>query len=350
VLAQGPTKGSIVTSQGRQVDLRVVTPSSYGAALQYFTGSKAHNIALREMARQRKLKINEYGVFKGEKRVAGETEASIYAALGLPWIPPELREDRGEIDAAAKGRLPRLIEPDDIRGDLHVHTEWSDGRGTIEYMALRAKAKGYEYVVISDHTRALKVFGGLSEDEFLKQIEAIRQVDARLKGIRVLSGVEVDIRADGSLDLSDEVLSRLDFVTASVHSGFKQSREAMTRRIVQAMRNKNVDSLGHPTGRLLGARDPYDVDMDAVIREAAAKGTLLEIDAQPERLDLADTACRRAKELGAMLVINSDAHGAEQLDYMRFGVATARRGWLEPSDVINTRPGKEFVSWLKRRG
>lgn len=348
VLAEGPTKGSVLTKAGRQVDLRVVDPSSFGAALQYFTGSKSHNVRLRDLAKRMKLKVNEYGLFDGERRVAGESEEGMYEALGLAWIPPELREDRGEIDAAAVKRLPALVEASDIRGDLHAHTNWSDGRAEIEDMARAAKARGYEYLAISDHSKALKIFGGLTAERLADQIEAVREAARRVPGIRLLTGIEVDIKSDGSLDLPDAVLATLDVVTASVHSGFKQGRAQMTERILGAVRNPHVDVIGHPTGRLIGSRDPYEVDLDAVIREAARCGKALEVNSHPERLDLNDQGCRRAKELGARIVINTDAHDTDQLDTMRFGVATARRGWIERADVVNALPLPGLLAWLAR--
>ncbi len=346
VLAEGNTKGSVIVEEGRQVDLRVVPVESFGAALLYFTGSKAHNIHLRTLALKKNLKVNEYGIFRGEKAIAGKTEESVYEALGMQFIPPELREDRGEIEAALEKTLPKLIEIGDVRGDMHVHTNWSDGKASIEDMAKAAKAKGYEYIVISDHSRALKVFGGLSAEEMLEEVEEIKKTNRKVPGIRLLTGAEVDIKSDGSLDLPDEVLSKLDFVTASVHSGFKQSRETVTARILKAIRSEHVDAIGHPTGRLIGLRKSYDVDLDAVITEAAKRGTFLEINAHPQRLDLNDQACRRAKELGAKMVISTDAHAVENFDLMRFGVATARRGWLEKGDVLNTLPLKRLTAKL----
>jgi DNA polymerase (family 10) len=337
VLGAGGTKASIVMDSGVQVDLRVVPPESFGAALQYFTGSKAHNVRLRAMARERGLKLSEYGLFKGSRRIAGRTEEEVYRALKLPLIPPELREDRGEIEAAQKGALPNLIEPGDIRGDLHVHTTWSDGRNTIEEMARAARALGRKYIAISDHTRALKVFGGLDVDGLMKEVAEVRAAAKKLRGIALLTGTEMDIRADGTLDLPDAALAKLDFVTASVHSAFRQDREKMTRRILKAVANPNVDCIGHLTGRLLGRREGYAVDVDEVLKAAARSGTAVELNANPLRLDLTDQACRRAKELGVQVVINTDAHSAEDLQLMRYGVATAQRGWLEKSDVLNAR-------------
>ncbi|MGO8705510.1 MAG: DNA polymerase/3'-5' exonuclease PolX [Candidatus Brocadiia bacterium] len=337
VLGAGGTKASIVMESGVQVDLRVVRPESFGAALQYFTGSKAHNIRLRAMARERGLKLSEYGVFKGDRRIAGRTEEEVYRALKLPLIPPELREDRGEIEAAQKGALPKLVTLDDIRGDLHVHTKWSDGRNTIEEMARAARALGRKYIVISDHTRALKIFGGLDVDGLTKEVAEVRAAAKKLRGIALLTGTEMDIRADGTLDLPDAALAKLDFVIASVHSAFRQDKEKMTKRIIKAVENPNVDCIGHLTGRLLGRREGYAVDVEAVLKAAARNGTAIELNANPLRLDLTDQACRRARELGVQVVINTDAHSAEDLQLMRYGVATAQRGWLEKSDVLNAR-------------
>ncbi len=337
VLGAGGTKASIVMESGVQVDLRVVRPESFGAALQYFTGSKAHNIRLRAMARERGLKLSEYGVFKGDRRIAGRTEEEVYRALKLPLIPPELREDRGEIEAAQKGALPKLVTLDDIRGDLHVHTKWSDGRNTIEEMARAARALGRKYIVISDHTRALKIFGGLDVDGLTKEVAEVRAAAKKLRGIALLTGTEMDIRADGTLDLPDAALAKLDFVIASVHSAFRQDKEKMTKRIIKAVENPNVDCIGHLTGRLLGRREGYAVDVEAVLKAAARNGTAIEPNANPLRLDLTDQACRRARELGVQVVINTDAHSAEDLQLMRYGVATAQRGWLEKSDVLNAR-------------
>jgi DNA polymerase (family X) len=337
ILGAGGTRASIVMASGVQVDLRVVPPESFGAALQYFTGSKAHNIRLRAMAQKRGLKLSEYGVFKGDERIAGRTEEEVYRALKLPLIPPELREDRGEIEAAQEGSLPKLIALDNIKGDLHVHTKWSDGRNTIEEMARAAKALGRKYIAISDHTRALKVFGGLDVDGLMNEVAEVRAVAKKLRGITLLTGTEMDIRADGTLDLPDAALETLDFVTASVHSAFKQDKEKMTRRIIRAIENPNVDCIGHLTGRLLGRREGYAVDVDAVLKAAAKTGTAIELNANPLRLDLTDQACRRAKELGVKVVINTDAHNTEDLQLMRYGVATAQRGWLEKPDLLNAR-------------
>ena len=349
VLAQGSTKSSVVLDVGLQADLRVVEPAAFGAALQYFTGSKEHNVALRERAARAGLKLNEYGLWRsGDSRggddrrvaghrVAGRTEAGIYRALGLPWIPPELREDQGEIEAAETGRLPRLIEVEDIRGEVHAHTSWSDGADSVEAIAAAAAAMGYEYVCITDHSQSLKVARGVPAADLREHIRQVRAL-SDLLGIAVLIGTECDISAAGALDYPDDLLAELDLVIASVHTRFRMSREAMTSRIVRAMESGHVDILGHPTGRLLGARDPYEVDIEAVVDAAVRTGTALEINAAPERLDLKDTGVRLARERGARLAIGTDAHSCAQLRYMPLGVGTARRGWVEAREVINTLP------------
>jgi DNA polymerase (family 10) len=350
VLSHGTTRSSVVLNVGLQADLRVVEPEAYGAALQYFTGSKEHNVALRERAVRRGLKVNEYGVWrvKDERRVGGRDEESVYGAMGLPWIPPELREDQGELEAAAAGRLPRLIEPADIRGDLHVHTTWSDGAESAEAMAKAAKALGYEYICITDHSQSLKVAGGVSAADLRRHAVRVRELSDQL-GIAVLLGTECDIGADGTLDYPDEVLAGLDVVIASVHTRFRMSREEMTRRIIKAMESEHVDIIGHPTGRLLGARDPYEVDVEALVDAAARTGTILEINAAPERLDLKDTHARLARERGVRLEIGTDAHSAAQLRHMPLGVSVARRGWLEPKDVVNTLSLAKLKDLLRRR-
>jgi DNA polymerase (family 10) len=321
-----------------QVDLRVVEPGTYGAALAYFTGSKAHNIRLREMANRMGLKISEYGVFRDQDqvRVAGKTEEEIYGILGLPCVPPELREDRGEIEAALKGRLPHLVELSDIRGDLHCHSRWSDGAHSIREVAEAARKKGYSYMALTDHSQSLGIARGLSPELIEKQLREIAQVNRRWKGFTILPGTEVDILKDGSLDLPDTILARLSVVVASVHSSFKQNREVITARIIRAMRNPYVTILGHPTGRLLGEREAYDVDLDQVIKAARDTGTFLEVNAYPQRLDLDDIHCKRAKELGVTMAIGTDSHTISQLEQMPFGVAVARRGWLERKDLLNT--------------
>ncbi|TAK41535.1 MAG: DNA polymerase/3'-5' exonuclease PolX [Betaproteobacteria bacterium] len=344
VLASGATKASVRLASGIQADLRVVPPGSLGAALHYFTGSKAHNIALRRSARERGLKVNEYGLFRGAQRIAGDTEASVYAALELPWIPPELREDQGEIEAARRGALPHLIELGDLRGDLHVHTRATDGRNTAREMALAARARGLQYVAITDHSQRQTLVHGLDAVRLAKQIDEIERLDRELQGITLLTGVEVDILEDGSLDLPDSILSRLDVVVAAVHSRFNLPRARQTERILRALDHPLVRLLAHPSGRLIDERDPYDVDMQAVIRKARARGVCLELNAQPDRLDLSDVHCRMAKDEGVLVCINSDAHAADGFEVLACGVGQARRGWLERGDVLNARP----LSGLRR--
>jgi DNA polymerase (family 10) len=345
VLASGETKASVIVEGGLQVDLRVVEEGSYGAALQYFTGSKGHNIHLRGIARARGIKINEYGVFKGEKKIGGKEEKDVYKALGMVWIEPELREDRGEIEAAQEKNLPRLIEESEVKGDFHVHSNWSDGSSSIEEVARAAQKKGYQYVAICDHSKSLKITHGLDESRLLKQMEEIDRINELLKGFQILKGTEVDILSDGRLDLSDKALEKLDFVVASVHSGFKQDKERMTKRIIKALENPYVHVLGHPTGRLLGARAPYEVDIDEVMEAAKKYGKALEINAYFERLDLDDIHCRKAKEMSIRVAIGTDTHHLDQMWMMSLGVAVARRGWLETQDVLNTLPLKEILKW-----
>jgi len=351
VLAHGDTKSSVRLREGIQADLRVVEPDCFGAALQYFTGSKQHNIRIRELAQRQSLKVNEYGVFDEERdrRVAGATEEDVYRAVGLPFIPPEIREDGGEIEAALEGRLPALVELGDIRGDLQLHTTWSDGVHSLEELAAGVRAKGYRYMAVTDHSKSATVAGGMDEARVLQMIAEVRALNTRLKGFRVLAGCEVDIRADGSLDFPDEILSQLDLVQVSVHSRFKMSRDEMTTRIVRAVRHPLVHILGHPTGRLIGERAAYEVDIEAVLQAAKVGRVAVEINASPSRLDLNDLHARRAKDLGIPITISTDAHTIPQLDYMRYGVAVARRAWLTPSDVLNTLPEKKLVSWLKQR-
>lgn len=348
VVGRGESKTSVKLADGFQVDLRVVPAASFGAALCYFTGSKAHNVTLRQLAIKDGLKLNEYGLFKGARRVAGRTEEEVYARLGLAWIPPELREDRGEIDAARAGTLPRLIEHDSLRGDLQIQTDWTDGADSIEAMARAACALGLEYMAITDHTRALAMARGSDETKLARQMREIAAVGARVPGIRILTGAEVNIDRDGALDIADDTLAALDVVGIAVHSHFDLPRDEMTRRIVRAMQNPHADILFHPTGRKLGRRPAYDVDMDAVIAAAKATGTVLELDAYPDRLDLKDDHVRRAIEAGIPIVIDSDAHAAAHLAFPRdFGVDQARRGWATAADVLNTRPVEDFVAALK---
>jgi DNA polymerase (family 10) len=347
VLAHGATKSSVRLQSGLQVDLRVVPQESYGAALLYFTGSKAHNVVLRQLAQQRGLKLNEYGVFRGDKPVAGETEESVYASLGLPWIPPELREGRGEIDAAKAGRLPHLVDLQDLKGDLHAHTRATDGRNSLQEMAEAARLRGLRYFAITDHSRRLTMAKGLDSARLLQQTEAIDRLNATLSGITILKGIEVDILEDGNLDLPDEVLGRLDLVVGAVHSRFNLSNRRQTERIMKAMDHPHFSILAHPSGRLIGRREPYEVDMLRIIRKARERRCFLEINAHPERLDLTDIHCRMAKEEGVLLAVNTDAHSMLDLENARFGIGQARRGWLEKTDVLNTRPYAELRKLLK---
>ncbi len=345
ILAKGPTKTSVLLKNGMQADLRVVDPESFGAAVYYFTGSKQHNIHIREMGIKKGLKINEYGIFKGKKIIGGKEENDVFNALGLPYIPPEIREDRGEIEAALKGNVPELVELKDIRGDLHAHTVASDGSNTIEEMAKAAKAKGYEYLAITDHSISSRIAGGLSAKEALSHIREIEKASSTA-GIKILKGTELDILPDGTLDYPDEVLAQFDIVFASVHSNFKMARADMTKRIITAMKNKYVSVLAHPTGRLIGTRDGYEVDLDEILEAAKDTGTFIELNAYPARLDLDDIHCRKAKELGILIAISTDSHITSQFDNMRYGVLTARRGWLTKSDILNTLPYEKLIKKL----
>jgi DNA polymerase (family 10) len=353
VLAKGDTKSSVVVERGLQLDLRVVPPASYGAALLYFTGSKAHNVHLRGHALKKKLLLNEYGLYRaGEEKggipVASLTEEDVYAALGLDWIPPELREDRGEIEAALAHELPALVELSDIKGDLHAHTRWSDGRDSVAEMAERARDKGYEYLALTDHSVALGMTNGLTEERIAARNLEIEAVNKRLAPFVVLVGSETDIRANGKLDYDDRVLAQFEVVTASVHSSFAQARDVMTKRILGAMEHPRVNAISHPTGRLLEKRDAYEVDLEAVIQAAVRTKTRLEVNGGPERLDLSDVAVRRAMEVGAMLTCNSDAHSIEELDQMEYAVATARRGWATKDRVQNTMPLADLRRHLRK--
>ncbi len=340
VLMHGETKSSVVTEDGIQVDLRVVEEESFGAALQYFTGSKQHNIKLREMAVRAGLKINEYGVFMepGGRRKGGKEEEEVYGALKLPYIPPELREDTGEIEAAREGKLPHLVTPDDIRGDLHVHTRWSDGSHELGTIVEAARKKGYQYIAITDHTKGLGIAHGLDENRLAEEIRVIDNVNAKLTGFRILKGTEIDIRSDGRLDLPDRAISALDIVVAAIHSGFKQSQEQVTKRIISAIRNPFVSVIAHPTGRLIGEREAYSVDMDIVLKEAAKYDVAMEINANPLRLDLNDLHIKMALRYGVPLVISTDTHVTSQFDFMAYGISVARRGWVEKKDVLNALP------------
>jgi DNA polymerase (family 10) len=348
VVSQGETRSTVLMRTGLQVDLRVVAEQSYGAALIYFTGSKPHNLHLRKMALDRDLKLNEYGVFRDEERIAGETETEMYDLFDLPFIVPELREDRGEIEAAKRGDLPELVTLDDLRGDLQTHTDASDGHNTLAEMAKAARERGHEYLAITDHSQYVGVTQGLDADELAARIDEIDELDAELDGIRLLKGIEVDILGDGSLALPDDVLRRLDVVIASVHSKFDLSRDEQTERIIRAMDHPNCHILAHPTGRLIGERLPYEIDLERVMEAALERGCFLEINAQPVRLDLDDVYAKMAKEMGLKLSISTDAHRVAELDYLRFGVGQARRGWLSPDDVLNTRPLSDLMSLLAR--
>ncbi|MEQ1779502.1 MAG: PHP domain-containing protein, partial [Nitrosomonas sp.] len=321
---------------------------SYGAALHYFTGSKSHNIAIRRMAQKHGLKINEYGVFQDKTRIAGETEASVYAAVGLAYIPPELRENRGEIATASTGQLPQLVEQTDLRGDLHAHTQATDGHHSLREMALAGKAYGFEYLAITEHSRRLTFAHGLDSARLAQQCDEIDQLNAELTGITLLKSIEVDILQDGNLDLPDSALARLDLVVGAIHSHFNLSRAKQTERILRAMHHPYFTLLAHPTGRLIQRRDPYDVDMLRIIREAKHCGCFLELNAHPERLDLLDTHCQMAKEEGVLISINSDAHSVYDFSNLRFGVGQARRGWLEKCNVLNTRPLSELRLLIHR--
>jgi DNA polymerase (family 10) len=347
VLARGETKSSIRHRENLQVDLRVVEPQAFGAALQYFTGSKNHNVKLRELAVRRKLKISEYGVYdESGHRVAGRTEEEVYAAVGLPWIPPELREDTGEIEAALAGALPPLVEVAHIRGDLHAHTDWSDGHHPLEALVEAAEARGYEYIIVSDHSRSATIARGLTPEQLRDQIGRIRALQPRHR-IRILSGSECDILEDGSLDFPDDLLAELDVVLAAVHSRFKQPGPEMTARICRAVENPHVRILVHPTGRLLGSRDPYDVDLEQVLAAARRYGKAVEINASPWRLDLKDTHARRARDLGLDLAIDTDTHYLSELDHIELGIATARRAWIGPEQVVNARPLDRLLDWAR---
>ena len=348
VLAQGSTRTAVELRSGLHVDLRVVPEQSYGAALMYFTGSKAHNIALRSIAGEHGWKLNEYGLFAGKRRIAGASEEKIYQKLGLSYVPPELREDRGEVALARKNSLPRLISLSDIRGDLHVHSNWSDGTVPIAEMVASAAARGYDYIAITDHSQRVTVAKGLDAGRVSRQIDEIDRLNVKLRGLTILKGIECDILADGRLDLSDKVLSRLDIVVASVHYKFNLPREAQTERIIRAMDNRHVSIIAHPTGRLIGEREPYDIDMERIIAAAHERRCHLELNAEPDRLDLKDIHPQAAKSMGVKVAISTDAHSIAGLGYMRYGIDQARRGWLEPDDVINTRPLAQLKKLVKR--
>ena len=348
VLAAGTTKASVIVEGNQQIDLRVVDEESFGAALQYFTGSKAHNIKLRDIAVRMGLKINEYGIFRGEEKLGGRDEEDIYKKIGLRWMPPELREDRGEIEAAREDTLPDLVTGDQIKGDLHVHSDYSDGNASLARLAERARTLGYSYLAVTDHSQSLKIARGLTPKRLEQKRRELEKINSGLKNLKLLFGTELDILPDGKLDYPDKILEQFDWVVASVHSAFKQPREKMTQRIISAMRNPFVDCIAHLTGRLINQRPPYEVDIEKVLRVAAETGTAIEINANYERLDLDDIWCKRAKQLGVKLAIGTDAHRLEHLEAPRLGVAVARRGWLEPADVLNTFPLKKLRAASRR--
>jgi DNA polymerase (family 10) len=349
ILAVGSTKSSVLTKEEIQVDVRVVQPRSFGAALLYFTGSKQHNIKLRQLAIKKGFKINEYGLFKKNHWLAGKEEWQIYGRLGLGYIAPELREDTGEIEAGLKGELPQLFNLKDIQGDLHIHSQWSDGSQSIEDIVRSAQERGYKYCAICDHSQSTRIANGLNLDRLKNQIKTIHKLRKKFKQIFILTGSEVDIKSNGTLDFPDQILQELDVVIAAIHTGFRQTQEQLTKRLLCAMENKYVNIISHPSGRLLGQREPYALDMEKVLKMAAQTGTFIEINAFPIRLDLTDTNCRMAKQLGVKMAISTDAHKLEQLDYMYFGVTVARRGWLEKKDVVNTLPLDKFLQTLKQK-
>jgi DNA polymerase (family X) len=350
VLARGGTKATVRHHEGIAIDLRVVEPDAFGAALQYFTGSRDHNVRIREIAQRRGLRLSEYGVFDEAtgRRVAGATEEDVYATIGLPWIPPELRENGGEIEAARDDRLPDLVTAEHIRGDLHAHTDWSDGQLSLEKLVEAAEARGYEYVIVSDHSRASTIARGLGPDALRAQIRAIRELQPRYR-IRILAGTECDILADGSMDFPDELLAECDVVLGAVHARFKQDGPAMTRRIVRGLGNPWRNVLVHPTGRLIGSREPYDVDLEAVFAAARQHGKAVEINGSPDRLDLGDVHARRAGELGIPIAVSTDTHSLSNLDFLELGLGVARRAWLTPAHVLNTRPLADLLAWARPR-
>lgn len=348
ILARGPTRSSVVLRNGMQVDLRVVSAANYGAALMYFTGSKAHNIALRGIAAARGLKLNEYGLFDGTRRVAGRTEEEVYRVFALPYIEPELREDHGEIEAARQGRLPHLVTPADIRGDLHVHTSESDGRASLSDMVKAARTRGYAYMAISDHSKRVTVAHGLDAKRLARQSDKIARLNETLSDFTVLRSVEVDILEDGSLDLPNQALAGLDFAVGAIHSAFDLPRDKQTSRLLKAMDNPHVAVLAHPTGRLIEQRGAYDLDIERVLAGARERGCALEVNGQPDRLDLNEWHCTLAKEMGVKLVLSTDAHSVAELGFMRYAVDQARRGWLESDNILNTRDLAGFRASLRR--
>jgi DNA polymerase (family X) len=362
VIAAGTTRGTVVLRSGLQVDLRILPQRSYGAALHYFTGSKAHNIAVRTLGVDRGLRISEYGVFrvpKGKKaeevgveegeRIGGAREEEVFKAVGLDWVPPELRENRGEIQAAQKRKLPDLIVLEDIRGDLHLHSKWTDGKSTILEMVRGCKERGYQYCAITDHSQAVRVAGGLSAEDFKKQYQEIKEVRAKVRGITVFTGSEVDILPDGSLDLPDDLLEQLDVVVAAVHAKMDMLQSAMTKRVLKALAHPAVTILAHPTGRLINHREPFAIDLEEIFHAAKENDVAVELNAQPDRLDLNDLHVFRAREIGVKIAINTDAHSTEQLHFMKYGIDQARRGWVEKRHVLNAMPLPQLERWLKQR-
>jgi len=350
VLAKGETKCSVRLKEGMQVDLRVIDDEIFGAGLLYFTGNQQHNIVLRRLAIEKGLKLSEYGLFdkKTNKRVAGRTEEEVYKKLGMAYIEPEMREDEGEIELAQNNNMPKLIGYNDIKGDLQMHTKWSDGSSTIEEMAFAAKKLGYQYICITDHTGKLAIANALDEKRIDEQRKEIDKANKKLDGISILQGVEVNITADGSLDMGDKVLKQLDVVVAAIHSGFKNPKEKTTQRMIRAMENEHIDIIAHPTGRLLTKREPYEIDIDAVFSAAKRTGTVMEINSYPERIDLRDVHVKAAVKAGVKLAISTDAHNADQLHFINLGIGTARRGWAKKDDIINTRSLKKMLRLLKR--
>ncbi len=348
VIAFGETKTSVRLKTGIQMDVRVVEPDSWGAALAYFTGSKAHNIRVRELALEKGLKINEYGVFKGDTKIAGKTEEEVYASVGLPFIYPELREDRGEIEAALHGRLPKLVEYNEILGDAHVHSKYSDGTASLEEIMAKAEKLGLSWVAVCDHSQGLKVAGGLSIEDLFKKKKHIEELNKRSSKVKLIFGSEVDILSDGTLDYPDEILAEIDYVVAAIHTGFQQSEEQITNRIISALKHPLVHAIAHPTGRVIGEREPYAVNIPKILEIAAQYGKALEINAYYKRLDLNDINTRAAKEKGIPLIIGTDTHFIDQMEYLHLGTAVARRGWCEKSDVLNTLTYEEFMAWLKK--
>lgn len=349
VLSRGETRSSVVLRHEFQVDVRVVPSESYGAALHYFTGSKAHNVAVRKLGVQRNLKINEYGVFRDDKRIAGKTEQEVFEQVELPFIEPELRENRGEVEAAQNNRLPNLVKLENIKGELHVHTKATDGRFTLEEMVNAARARGYRYLAVTDHSKRVSMAGGLDEKRLARQIEEIDRLNQNMENFHIIKAIEVDILEDGRLDLSDSILKELELVECAIHYNFKLPYEKQTARVLRALENPYVNILSHPTGRIIGKRPPYEIDIKRVIKACREKGCCLEINSQPDRLDLNDIHTKMAKEMGVKLAISTDAHTISNLDYIKYGLAQARRGWLECDDVLNTRDWEELEKLLKRK-